>query len=168
LVEEILIKFLIFYIFIPSKAIVQKMEEENRVNAFLVNEKYPKEIASYKQKLYDCETVSAKTVISQAEIGEIKAKIQAANKDVEQLINKRDSNRDLSDDKLIMFRQQATIVARKRDQCAENLENLRAEHAQLEKQLKEKRKNAGDDGETLKGEDVRYANFWNHFKSIKY
>ena len=130
------------------------MEDENKVNAFLVNEKYPKEIASYKQKLRDCETVSAKTVMSQAEINDIKSKIQSVNKEVEQLISKRDSNRDLSDDKLIMFRQQATIVTRKKDQCAENLENLRAEHSHLDKQLKEKRKNIGDEGETLRGEDV--------------
>lgn len=70
------------------------------------------------------------------------------------MIQKRDSNRDLSDDKLIMFRQQATIVARKKDQCAENLKNLRSEHAVLDKQLKEKRKSSGEDGEILKGEDV--------------
>jgi hypothetical protein len=53
-----------------------------------------------------------------------------------------------------MFRQQATIVARKKDQCAENLKNLRAEYTILDKQLKEKHKNFGEDGEILKGEDV--------------
>lgn len=138
-----------------AETIVQKMEEENRVNAFLVNEKYPKEIASYKQKLRDCESVSAKALMTQAEINDIKKKIADVNKEVEQLIHKRDSNRDLSDDKLIMFRQQATIVARKKDQCAETLENHRAEHNHLDKQLKEKRKQFGDDGETLKGEDFK-------------
>ncbi len=55
-----------------------------------------------------------------------------------------------------MFRQQATIVSRKKEQCAENLEDLRSDHSHLDKQLKEKRKNFGDDGETLKGEDVSY------------
>lgn len=75
------------------------------------------------------------------------------------MIQKRDSNRDLSDDKLIMFRQQATIVARKKEQFAENLKNLRSEHGILDKQLKEKHKNFGEDGEILKGEDVK--NFFN-------
>jgi intraflagellar transport protein 81 len=105
-------------------AIVQKMEEENKVNGFLVNEKYPKELASYRQKVRDCESVAAKAIMSQAEIGEIKAKLAAVNGENEKLMQKRDSNRDLSDDKLIMFRQQASIVARKRDQCAENLEQV--------------------------------------------
>lgn len=134
------------------------MEEENKVNAYLVNEKYPKEIASYKQKLKDSESVAAKSVMSQAELNEIKKKIEDVNKEIEQLIQKRDSNRDLSDDKLIMFRQQASIVARKKDQCAENLKNLRSEHAVLDKQLKEKRKSMGEDGEGLKGEDVNNMN----------
>lgn len=134
------------------------MEEENKVNAYLVNEKYPKEIASYKQRLKDSESVAAKSVMSQAELNEIKKKIEDVNKEIEQLIQKRDSNRDLSDDKLIMFRQQASIVARKKDQCAENLKNLRSEHAVLDKQLKEKRKSMGEDGEGLKGEDVNNMN----------
>lgn len=51
------------------------MEEENTVNAILVNERYPKEIKSYKQKLKDFETVSSKSVMSQAELNEIKKKV---------------------------------------------------------------------------------------------
>ena len=53
-----------------------------------------------------------------------------------------------------MLRQQVLIVGRKKDQFVENLKDLRGEHTMLEKQLKEKRKNMGDDGETLRGEDV--------------
>ncbi len=45
-------------------------------------------------------------------------------------------------------------MGRKKDQCAETLKDLRHEHGNLEKQLKEKRKHLGDDGEVLKGEDV--------------
>ena len=55
------------------------MEEENKVNAYLVNEKFPKEIASYKQKLKDCESVSARSVMTQAEISEIKKKVFTIN-----------------------------------------------------------------------------------------
>jgi hypothetical protein len=40
-----------------------------------VNEKYPKEIASYKQKLRDCESVAAKAIMTQAEINDIKKKV---------------------------------------------------------------------------------------------
>ena len=70
-------------------------------------------------------------------------------------MEKRDKNRDLSDDQLIMLRQQVLIIGRKKDQFAENLKDLRGEHNSLDKQLKEKRKHLGDDGEILRGEDVR-------------
>jgi len=53
-----------------------------------------------------------------------------------------------------MLRQQVLIIGRKKDQFAENLKDLRSEHNSLEKQLKEKRKHLGDDGEILRGEDV--------------
>ena len=92
----------------------------------------------------------------------IKFKIDEVNAEIETLIQKRDSNRDLSDDKLIMFRQQALIVSRKKDQCVENLKNMRTEQGTLEKQLKEKRKNNGEDGEVLRGEDVKYL-FYNFY-----
>ena len=51
------------------------MEEENKVNAYLVNEKYPKEIESYKAKLKNAEIVASKSVMSQAEINDIKKKV---------------------------------------------------------------------------------------------
>jgi intraflagellar transport protein 81 len=85
------------------------MEEENKVNAYLVKEKYPKEIESYKQKLKDCEVVASKTVMSQSEMTEIKKRIDEVNNEITKLIEKRDSQRDLSDDKLIMFRNQVKL-----------------------------------------------------------
>lgn len=85
------------------------MEEENKVNAYLVKEKYPKEIESYKQKLKDCEVVASKAVMSQSELTEIKKRIDEVNNEITKLIEKRDSQRDLSDDKLIMFRNQVKL-----------------------------------------------------------
>lgn len=47
------------------------------------------------------------------------------------------------------------IVSRKKDQCAETLRDMRNEHASLDKQLKEKKKSLGDDGENLSEEEVK-------------
>ena len=81
-------------------------------------------------------------------------KIEETNKELTQLKEKRDKNRDMSDEKLIMFRQQAIIIARKKEQLAETLNELRNENALLDKQIKEKRKKFGEEGGFLKGEDV--------------
>jgi intraflagellar transport protein 81 len=137
-----------------TKAIVQKMEEENKVNSYMANDKYPKEIQAYKQTLKNYEMVGSKSVMSQAEVDDIKRKINEVNKELSGLIEKRDKNRDLSDDQLMMLRQQQIIIGRRKDQLAENLKDLRSEHNALDKQLKEKRKNFGEDGENLTGEEV--------------
>lgn len=55
------------------------MEEDNRVNAILANEKYPKEIDSYKQKLKDCEQVASKSVMTQSELNDIKKRVNIRN-----------------------------------------------------------------------------------------
>ena len=83
------------------------MEEENKVNAYLVNDKYPKELQSYKQKIKDCEAISSKAIMSQAELSEIKKKLDETNREIANLIEKREKNIDLSGDKL-MFRQQVS------------------------------------------------------------
>ena len=55
---------------------------------------------------------------------------------------------------LILIKKKATIISRKKDQYVENLKDLRAAHANLEKQLKEKGKGFGEDGEMMKPEEV--------------
>ena len=130
------------------------MEEENKVNSYMANDKYPKEIQAYKQTLKNYEMVASKSVMSQAEVDDIKRKINEVNKELSSLIEKRDKNRDLSDDQLMMLRQQQIIIGRRKDQLAENLKDLRSEHNALDKHLKEKRKNFGEDGENLTGEEV--------------
>jgi intraflagellar transport protein 81 len=140
---------------INAENIIKKMEEENAVNLLLVKDHYPKEIKSFKQKLQDCETINSKSNVSSEEVQDIKKKIEEINADTAKLITKRDSNRDLSDDKLIVFRQQALIASRKKDKHAETLNDLRSEYAALDKRLKEKFKNLEENGGTLKGEDFK-------------
>lgn len=52
------------------------MEEDNKLNAYLVNEKFPKEIEFYKQKLIDCEMLASQAVMTQSDINDIKKKVR--------------------------------------------------------------------------------------------
>lgn len=86
-------------------------------------------------------------------------KTEEVNREVQILIEKRDANRDPTDDKLTMFRQQATLIARKKDKYVEELRELRTEYSELEKQLKEKRRANGLDEDIPRGEEFkRYVN----------
>ena len=57
------------------KAIIQKMEEENKVNSYMVNQKYPKELNMYKQKLKDYESILSKSAMTQSDLNDIKKKV---------------------------------------------------------------------------------------------
>jgi intraflagellar transport protein 81 len=57
------------------KAIIQKMEEENKVNSYMVNQKYPKELNMYKQKLKDYESILSKSAMTQSDLNDIKSKV---------------------------------------------------------------------------------------------
>jgi intraflagellar transport protein 81 len=59
------------------KAIIQKMEEENKVNSYMVNQKYPKELNMYKQKLKDYESILSKSAVTQSDLNDIKTKVCA-------------------------------------------------------------------------------------------
>ena len=63
---------------------------------------------------------------------------------------------DPTDDKQSLFRQQATIIARKKESAAEALREARDELHRMEGEIKEKREaaNQGDGEEVLKGDEV--------------
>jgi intraflagellar transport protein 81 len=84
------------------------MEEENKVNAYMVNQKYPKEIDIYKQKLADYESVISRAAFSPSDLSDLRKKIDDLNGQIQELIEKRDLTRDPIDDKLAMFRQQVS------------------------------------------------------------
>ena len=60
-------------------------------------------------------------------------------------------------DKLALFRQQAAIIARKKEAAAETLRELREEIAKSDMELEEKSSvlKEQDGGEVLKGDEVR-------------
>jgi hypothetical protein len=51
------------------------MEEENKVNSYMVNTKYPKELNIYKQKLKDYESILSKTTMTQSDLNDTKKKV---------------------------------------------------------------------------------------------
>lgn len=61
---------------LSPEVIIQKMEEENKVNSYLINQKYPKEINMYKQKIKDYESILSKSTLNQNDIIEIKKKVK--------------------------------------------------------------------------------------------
>lgn len=82
--------------------------------------------------------------------------IKAVNSEVNALIEKRMMSNDPKDDKLSLFRQQASIIARKKEGRADSLHEAKEELVQAKQELVEKRESAKnlEGEEVLKGDDV--------------
>ncbi|XP_053557709.1 intraflagellar transport protein 81 homolog [Bombina bombina] len=138
------------------EGLMKRLEEEMKFNSYMVSEKLPKEVESKKQALYFLQKVATEPAMSQSDITELEAKIQEVNAQINELIEKR-MRSDPVDDKMSLFRQQAAIIARKKETKAEELQEAKEEIANVEKEIAQKSNQARDiDGsEVLRGDEFK-------------
>ena len=77
--------------------------------------------------------------LGQDDLNQLKEKIKAANTEINELTEKRNVSNDPMEDKLTLFRQQATIISRKKESTAEKLNDTRNEVHSVEEEVGEKR-----------------------------
>ncbi|KAK7480473.1 hypothetical protein BaRGS_00028290 [Batillaria attramentaria] len=126
-----------------AETMIERLEEETRANGYIVKDQLPKDIASRRKMIQDLQ------------------KITALNAEVNQLIEQRMRSGDPTEDKLSLFRQQAAIIAHKKDAAAQTLREIREELNKTQQELESKREIVSnvEGAEVLKGEDFkRYVN----------
>ncbi|XP_050042818.1 intraflagellar transport protein 81 homolog [Dermacentor andersoni] len=141
------------------EGLMKKLEEEVRANGYLVRDKLPKEIAACQNAIRDLQKVAAEPAMGQNELNRLKAKVQAENQEINALYEQKMRSQEQADDKLTLFRQQAAVIARKKDAAAETLNELRLQVSQLEAQLQEKQSLVAGGEQVLKGDEFKkYVN----------
>ncbi|MGH0144197.1 UNVERIFIED_CONTAM: hypothetical protein FKN15_047057 [Acipenser sinensis] len=135
----------------------QRLEEEIKFNTYMGTDKLPKELESKTNAMQYLQKVVMEPAMGHAELGELEDKIREINIMINQLIEKRMMRNDPMDDKLSLFRQQASIIARKKEAKAEELQEAREEMASMDKVLTEKSSRVRDlDGnEVVQGDEVK-------------
>ncbi|XP_035693402.1 intraflagellar transport protein 81 homolog isoform X1 [Branchiostoma floridae] len=144
-----------------AEALIEKLQEENNVNTYLGQEKLPKEIEAKRKVVADLQKVVLEPAMGQSDLDELHTKIKDSNAEINQLIEKRMMRNDPIDDKLSIFKQQASIIAKKKIQAADEIQSTKDELAATEQELSEKRQMAREleGGEVLKGDEFkRYVN----------
>lgn len=133
------------------------MEEETNVNTYIVTQKLPKELESRRRIVENLERVTGQPVLGKDDITDIRRKISDLQAEMNELTEKKNVTNDPMEDKLTLFRQQAAIIARKKDGTAERLHDIRNEASLVEEEVAGKRDQVKSvAGETLlKGDDFK-------------
>ncbi|NWR90033.1 IFT81 protein, partial [Furnarius figulus] len=116
------------------ESLMKKLEEEINFNSYLVTEKMPRELESKKASVYLLQKVVAEPAMTQSDLTALESEINGVNAQMNQLIEKRMMKYEPTDSKFSMYRQQASLLARKKEAKAEELQAAREELARLEKQ----------------------------------
>ncbi|KAM3868391.1 intraflagellar transport protein 81 homolog [Diretmus argenteus] len=140
-----------------SESLMKRLEEEIKINSYMVSEKLPKELESRKRTVQYLQKVVSEPAMGQADLQELENKIKDVNSQINQLIEKRMMRNDPMDDKLTLFRQQASIIIRKKEAKAEELQEAREELATAEKELAQRTSQARDlnGDEVIQGDELK-------------
>mmetsp|Transcript_51921 Transcript_51921/g.86312 ORF Transcript_51921/g.86312 Transcript_51921/m.86312 type:complete len:680 (+) Transcript_51921:62-2101(+) len=149
--------------------LLQKLEDETKINRFLANEKLPKDIEERQSRL-DSSTKVLATPITETYVSGLQGDIKRLNREINLLLEKRAKQQDPADDKLALFRQQATLVGNKKKKVIEALNGLLDQKKEMEKEIMEKDKQLeGTKGmKVLKGEEFKKYAASLRAKSQKY
>nr|XP_002126367.1 intraflagellar transport protein 81 homolog [Ciona intestinalis] len=138
------------------ESLISRMQEDNRLNEYLVSEKLPKEIETLKKNVSDLQRVAMEPAISQQDLHRIEDEIEDATSKINRLVEKKMVHGNPAKDKLALFRQQASILSHKKETLAETVQSKREEVDQLENELRQKRATLQElGGEVLKGDDYK-------------
>ncbi len=142
---------------LSAKGLISKLQEENHLKQMLVSETLPKKVEAKRKECIELEQVLAEPVLNDLDLDTIRQQIDECTEEVARLMEKRLPGSDPVQDKLALFRQQASIIARKKEAAAESYKSVMDELAALESELQSKREqlNKFDGGEILREEEFK-------------
>ncbi|XP_077895314.1 intraflagellar transport protein 81 homolog isoform X2 [Ictidomys tridecemlineatus] len=137
------------------ESLMKRLEEEIKFNSYMVTEKFPKEIESKKKELHFLQKVVSEPAMDHSDLLELESKINEINTQINQLIEKKMMRNEPIEGKLSLYRQQASIISRKKEAKAEELQEAKEKLANLEREvsLKTNQTREFDGTEVLKGDE---------------
>ncbi|KAJ0067822.1 hypothetical protein NL108_011044, partial [Boleophthalmus pectinirostris] len=137
------------------ESLMKRLEEEIKINSYMVLEKLPKELDSMRRTVQFLQKVASEPAMGQADVQELEDKIKDVDSKINQLIEKRMMRNDPMDDKLTLYRQQASIIIRKKEAKAEELQEAREELSNAEKELNQRGDHGADGDGMVKTEEMQ-------------
>ncbi|XP_050605679.1 intraflagellar transport protein 81 homolog isoform X4 [Macaca thibetana thibetana] len=142
---------------LPTSGLMKRLEEEIKFNLYMVTEKFPKELENKKKELHFLQKVVSEPAMGHSDLLELESKINEINTEINQLIEKKMMRNEPIEGKLSLYRQQASIISRKKEAKAEELQEAKEKLASLEREasLKRNQTREFDGTEVLKGDEFK-------------
>uniref|UniRef100_F7FN92 Intraflagellar transport protein 81 homolog n=1 Tax=Ornithorhynchus anatinus TaxID=9258 RepID=F7FN92_ORNAN len=139
------------------ESLLKRLEEEIKFNTYMVSEKFPKELETKKKEVDLLQKVVAEPAMGHSDIIELETKINDVNTQINHLIEKKMMRNEPIEGKLSLYRQQASIISRKKEAKAEELQEAKEKLSNLERELSEKANQTRqfDGTEVLKGDEFK-------------
>ncbi|XP_074525696.1 intraflagellar transport protein 81 homolog isoform X2 [Halichoeres trimaculatus] len=139
------------------ESLMKRLEEEIKINSYMVSEKLPKELEGMRHMVQYLQKIASEPAMGQADVQELEDRIKAVDSQINQLIEKRMMRNDPMDDKLALHRQQASIIIRRKESKAEELQEAREELAASERELRQRssQAHASDGGGVIWGDELK-------------
>ncbi|XP_040897999.1 intraflagellar transport protein 81 homolog isoform X2 [Toxotes jaculatrix] len=139
------------------ESLMKRLEEEIKFNSYMVSEKLPKELEGMRRTVQCLQKVASEPAMCQADLQELEDKIKEVDSQINQLIEKRMMRNDPMDDKVTLYRQQASIVIRRKESKAQELQEAREELAAAEKELRQRTSHAqaSEGEEIVRGDELK-------------
>ncbi|KAI8622652.1 hypothetical protein BC830DRAFT_1162737 [Chytriomyces sp. MP71] len=140
-----------------AEGLLAKMQEECKMNKYLATENLPKQIEETKQRIRDLKRVILEPPLKEADFDAMDEEVKMLNAETARLAEKKLLKANSGDDKLALFRQQAAIIARKKEGTAQRLTTLTEEVSRLSGELESRREQTRGPGggKVLKGDDLK-------------
>ncbi|XP_049341785.1 intraflagellar transport protein 81 homolog isoform X2 [Astyanax mexicanus] len=127
------------------ESLVKRLEEEIKFNSYMVSDKLPKELERMRRKVRYLQKVASEPAMGHAELAELEEKIKQLSQ-ANQEMEKKMTRTDPMDDNLTLYRQQASIIARKKEAKAEEVQESREELAAVSREVSSKSSQARGQG----------------------
>uniref|UniRef100_A0A8C8E056 Intraflagellar transport 81 homolog n=1 Tax=Oryzias sinensis TaxID=183150 RepID=A0A8C8E056_9TELE len=137
------------------ESLTRRLEEEIKINTYMVTEKLPKELESLRRTVQYLQKVASEPAMGQANIRELEDRIKDVDSQINLLIEKKMLRNDPIDDKLTLYRQQASIISRKKESKAEELQEAREALATAEKEMKQRHSQSSPEEEVIRGDELK-------------
>ncbi|XP_026865769.2 intraflagellar transport protein 81 homolog [Electrophorus electricus] len=127
------------------ESLVKRLKEEIKFNSYMVSDKLPKELARLRRRVHHLQKVASEPAMGHAELAELEEKINELSQ-ANQGLEKKLPRSEPVVDNLTLYRQQAAVIARKKEAKAEALQEAREELAAVTKEVSAKSSQARSHG----------------------